>query len=181
LHPYRIAGWILGVFAILFLAFVAIGILLPARWEADRALEIEAPPDTVFSFVDGAGKWLDWTPNLESGSELFGPEQGVGSGRRWDDENYGKGEFVITESLPPRELRYHVDVEGGSIKIDGRIQLEPTPSGTRVTWREEGDFGWNPILGYLAGRMNSLQGAQLEASLASLKDAAEAAVRSPPA
>jgi hypothetical protein len=87
---------------------------------------------------------------------------------------------VITSSEAPREVGYEVLVEDGAIRIVGRMQLEPTPSGTRLTWREEGDFGWNPLLGYMAGRMEELQGAQMDASLASLRQIAEGAVRSQP-
>jgi hypothetical protein len=39
---------------------------------------------------------------------------------------------------------------------------------TRVIWEEAGDFGWNPLLGYLAGRMGTLQGEQLSFALETL-------------
>jgi hypothetical protein len=82
---------------------------------------------------------------------------------------YGQGEFVVRAAASPNEVSYEVLVEDGAIRIRGRIQLERDGGGTLLRWREEGDFGWNPLLGYLADRMNELQGTQMEASLASLK------------
>ena len=180
MHPYKIIGLVLGAIAVLFGGFMLVGVLLPGGWQAERTAEIAAPPEVLFSYMNGAGRWEEWTPTLESGSVPFGPAEGVGSGRRWNDPTYGTGEFVITSSEAPREVDYEVRVEDGTIRIIGRVELEPTTSGTRMTWREEGDFGWNPILGYMAARMDELQGAQMDASLASLRQVAEDAVRSRP-
>jgi hypothetical protein len=179
-HLYKILGLVFGAIGFLFGGFMLVGILLPGGWQAERTAEIAAPPEVLFSYMNGAGRWEEWTPTLESGSVRFGPAEGPGSGRRWNDPTYGTGEFVITSSEAPREVGYEVRVEDGAIRIIGRVELEPTTSGTRLTWREEGDFGWNPILGYMAARMDELQGAQMDASLASLRQVAEGGVMSPP-
>ncbi len=168
MNPVRIAGVVLGTIALLLFAVLAVGFLLPGGWEVERSARIDAPPEVVFPFVARAAAWEAWTPSPESGSENFGPEEGPGSGRRWDDEGYGQGEFVITATTRPHEVRYAVSVEDGAIRIEGILTLAANDGGTRIVWEERGDFGWNPLLGYLAGRMESLQGAQLEASLASL-------------
>lgn len=180
MHPYRIAGLVLGAFALLTGGFLVVGLLLPSGWTAERTALISAPPETLFPLVEAAERWGDWTPSPDSGVEIFGPDAGAGSGRRWDDPGYGQGEFVIVESQPPEAIRYAVEVEGGSIRIEGALRIEPTPAGSRVHWREEGHFGWNPLLGYLAGRMDELQGAQMEASLAALQRLAESEVTSLP-
>jgi hypothetical protein len=172
-HPYRIAGIFLGGIAILILGFLVVGFLLPSGWSAERSVQIEAPAEGIFPYLSRAESWGEWTPSPETGVEHFGPDEGVGSGRRWDDEINGEGEFVVTESLPPTDLRYEVSVEGGSIRILGHLHLEANGEGTLLHWSEEGDFGWNPLLGYLAKRMNELQGVQLEASLAKLKSVVE--------
>lgn len=167
--PLRIVGLLLGAFALLLITILAIGFLLPSDWNAQRDAWIDAPPEEVFPFLHGAEVWQLWTPSPETGVELFGPATGVGSGRRWDDPGYGKGEFVILEADPAQRVAYRVEVEDGSIVIQGWLELEGESSGTRVRWYEEGDFGWNPLLGYLAGRMGDLQGGQLEASLSFLR------------
>ena len=169
MHPFRIAGIVLGALALALSVFLAIGLLLPGGWEVERDRFLPASPQEVYPWLVRAEAWGEWTPSPEEGVELFGPEEGVGSGRRWDDPGYGEGEFVVTHATRNREVRYRVEVEGGAIVIHGRILLEAEGDGARLLWREEGDFGWNPILGYVAGRMNELQGAQLEASLTRLE------------
>ena len=180
MHPYKIAGLGLGAVGLLFGCFMIVGILLPGGWEAERTIDIQAHPQEVFPFVNGANQWEEWTPSPESGIELFGPTAGIGSGRRWDDPAYGQGEFLIVDSDLPTRVAYQVVVEDGAIEIRGLLELEQVPDGTRILWREEGNFGWNPLLGYLATRMNELQGAQLDASLTSLKELVESRVRSQP-
>lgn len=169
MHPYKIAGLILGALGLLFGGFMVVGFLLSGRWEAERSAEIAAPPETVFEHLDSSREWGAWTPSPSTGTEHFGPVEGPGSGHRWDDPDFGQGEFVIVEAEPARFLRYQVMIEGGAIQIEGILELEPVPGGTRVRWREVGDFGRNPLLGYVAGRMGELQGAQLEASLTELE------------
>jgi len=175
LQPTRIAGLILGSIALLFVAFLLVGVLLPSGWVAERSTRIEAPAEVILPYLVSARRWTEWTPSPESGIEFTGPESGAGSASRWDDPGYGAGEFRIREVLRNEEVAYDVTVEDGAITIVGRLALTADGGGTLVTWREEGDFGWNPLLGYLAGRMDALQGAQLEASLAKLKGLVEAA------
>lgn len=167
--PVRIAGIVLGGVAAIILGVLAIGFILPSEWSVERTALIAAPPEEIFPHLEAAGAWTAWTPSPETGVELFGPATGEGSGRRWDDPGYGQGEFVIRELVPPREIRYEVQVEGGAIRIDGHLRLEPLREGTYVVWQERGDFGWNPLLGFLTGRMDELQGDQLERSLRNLK------------
>lgn len=165
----RIAGITFGIIGALLLGFLGIGMLLPSTWEVERSTWIRATPDRVFPELNSARAWERWTPSPESASEYFGPGEGEGSGRRWDDPGYGEGSFVITASDPTRSVGYGVEVEGGSIRIEGTLDLEAERDGTRVTWVERGDFGRNPLLGYLAARMEELQGVQLEASLETLR------------
>jgi uncharacterized protein YndB with AHSA1/START domain len=167
--PYLVAGTVLGVLALSFATLLVVGFLLPSGWEAERAVRLGVPAEMVFPYLSAADRWGAWTPSPETGVELFGPPEGPGSGRRWDDPMYGQGEFVVRAAASPNEVSYEVLVEDGAIRIRGRIQLERDGGGTLLRWREEGDFGWNPLLGYLADRMNELQGTQMEASLASLK------------
>lgn len=179
LHPFRIAGIVLGAFAAVCAAFLLVGLTLPATWEAERTTRIQASPDEIFPLLSSASRWEEWTPTPASGVELFGPRAGPGSGRRWDDATYGEGEFVITSAVPVREVVYEVAVEEGAIRVRGEIELTAVGGDTRIRWRETGDFGWNPLLGYLAGRMGEMQGEQLGLSLEALRRLVERGVREP--
>lgn len=182
----------MGILALLTLGALAVGFLLPSTWEARAETVIDAPPEAVFPWVASGAGWRAWTPGPESGVEAFGPDVGPGSGYRWDDPGYGKGEFVLTRAdLAGGEIRYRVEVEGGSIVVEGHLLLEAVPAldpdqaaegvlRTRLRWEEAGDFGWNPLLGYLSGRMESLQGEQLAQSLRALRTRVEGGVAPPP-
>ena len=87
----------------------------------------------------------------------------------WDDPRYGKGRFRILRSLPEEGIDYEVLIEGGALTISGTIKIRPEAGGTRLEWREAGDFGWNPLLGYSARRMGSTQGTAMMASLEKLR------------
>lgn len=174
MHLTRIATWVMGTLAALTLGSLLLGFLLPSTWSAEATIEIEAPPEAIYAYLESAEGWARWTPSPNEGIEPFGPERGVGSGRSWDDPGYGSGRFEITFLDPNREVRYLVLVEDGAIRIEGHLVLEPFLDAagsqrTRIAWEEFGDFGWNPMLGYLAGRMSTLQGEQLQASLETLR------------
>jgi hypothetical protein len=158
---------------------MVLGVILPEGWEAEASIEVQATPAQVFPLLNRAARWEEWTPSPESGTEYFGPDEGAGSGRRWDDLGYGQGEFVILSSQPSRSVAYAVQVEEGAIEIQGRIDLDSVSRGTIIRWTEIGDFGWNPLLGYLASRMSNLQSVQLNASLSNLKELVESDIRSP--
>jgi carbon monoxide dehydrogenase subunit G len=82
----------------------------------------------------------------------------------------GDGVFTILSTILDREVRYRVEVQGGRMVTKGTLRLTAEGSGTQVTWQEQGDFGRNPLLGYVARSMDRLQGAQMEGSLARLRE-----------
>lgn len=168
MRPFKLAAMVTGGIGLILILVLAVGVALPSTWEVERSVQIQASPDQIFEHLHSAAAWENWTPSPDSGVERFGPAEGEGSGRRWDDPGYGAGEFVITQADAPERLAYQVEVEGGSIRIEGELRLESMADGTQLRWIERGDFGWNPLLGYLAGRMEAMQGDQLQASLDSL-------------
>jgi len=170
----RIGAWIFGVLAGILLLYLAVGLALPGRWEAEQSGLLPAPPSEVYPFLADLDAWGAWTPFPDSGLESFGPPSGAGAGIRWDDERYGSGEARITSAELNRHVEYQVLIEGGSLTIQGTISLEPEGDGTRIRWREEGDFGWNPLMGYAARGMSGSQGEAMRASLRRLAEAVEA-------
>jgi hypothetical protein len=61
------------------------------------------------------------------------------------------------------------------------MRLSAEGGGTRIRWREQGDFGANPLMGYWARFMERAQGAELEKALDRLGSVAEAARARAPA
>ncbi len=160
----------MGTLAFVTLTFVLVGILLPSTWEAEAERTLAAPPESIFPLLEEAQAWSAWTPSPDSGLELFGPDRGAGGGFRWDDPGYGKGTFTLGQVDPNGRITYAVEVEGGMIRIEGVLTLVSQENGTRIVWQESGDFGWNPLLGYMARRMPTLQGEQLAFALVALEE-----------
>jgi hypothetical protein len=169
---------IFGGIALVLLLFLAVGLFLPGRWSVEESLVIEAGADEIFPWLDTVSLWEEWTPWPEESGEADGPASGVGAARTWDDPVFGAGSFTIVESRPPRRIAYTVLVEGGAMQVDGEFTLAPSAAeherpGTLVTWSESGDFGWNPLLGYVALTMSRSQGEELRRGLDRLARAVE--------
>lgn len=159
-----------GALALLAALFVGVGILLPGTVEVTRSVEIAAAPDDVFAFLDDLDAWTEWTPWGDVQSRLEGPPSGPGARRVWDDPRLGSGSLTIVGANPPHSVDYLVEVEGGSLRFEGRITVEARAGGSLVTWTERADLGWNPLLGWTALNMEESQGRQLQESLDRLRE-----------
>lgn len=155
--------------ALLLLLFLGIGFALPGTWEVSRQHLVAAPPEAVFPHLDSPARWEGWVPWPETGARFEGPPEGVGAARGWDDPEWGDGLFTLTAVDPLRRVDYTVEVEEGRMRTEGTLTLTPWEGGTLVEWTERGDFGWNPLMGWVARFMDRLQGRELERSLARLE------------
>jgi carbon monoxide dehydrogenase subunit G len=173
--PFSLGTRVLGGAAALLILALAVGALLPGTWSAERSVEIDATPESVFSRLDAPEGWRRWTPWPDSGLAAEGPSRGPGARLVWSDRELGEGSWEIVESDPPARMTYRVEVHGpGTMRTSGTVLVEPVAAGARVRWREEGDFGWNPLMGYWARFMERAQGGEMEKSLARLKAIVEA-------
>jgi hypothetical protein len=157
------------------LIFLSVGFVLSGEWRAERTVSIAAPAEVVWPMIADLRRWDDWAPLGEVEGIFPGATTGPGAVREWDDPAWGYGSVTIRELQEGRRLAYDVRVEGG-LQTAGTLLLEASGAAeTRVTWREEGDFGWNPLLSWFAWGMEARQGAQLERGLQQLRALAEGA------
>lgn len=156
--------------AILMILLLGIGFVLPGTWTVERSHTLASSPEAVFPYLNSPATWEAWVPWPEAGARFEGPPQGPGSARGWDDPEWGDGVFTITAEDPLRSVSYRVDVEEGRMTTTGTVTLLPRGDSTTVHWREEGDFGWNPLMGWVARFMDQLQGRELERSLVRLEE-----------
>jgi hypothetical protein len=164
----KLGAKIFGILGGSLVLYLLLGLLMPGTWVARQEALVSSPPSAVFPYLNRMDLWQSWAPMPESGSESFGPPEGVDAGIRWDDPQYGRGQIQITGSFPNTEVTYSVEVEGGALRIEGKFALAPEGSGTRIEWEEAGDSGRNPLMGYAARGMSSSQGEAMRISLGRL-------------
>ena len=163
--PFGPGVTILGSGAVILISFLFIGILLPGTWTAEASARLPAYPEDVFLHLDSPSDWSQWTIWPDSGVQMIGPSSGAGSGFIWDDPELGTGAFTIVEVQQAEIVRYQVEMQGGAMHIDGVLELSLEQGDTRILWRESGDLGTNPLMGYWALSMDRVQSAELEKSL----------------
>ena len=159
---------VFGGIATVLVTLMLIGFVLPGTWSAEASIQIEAAPTEVFPLLNDLSRWDTWTNWGDIESELSDPPRSAGASRNWDDPNFGSGSVTITSSVAPTFVRYEVEVEGGA-SVSGELRIEALEGGSRVTWREAGDLGRNPLMGYVARNMPKSQGVQLAEGLEKLR------------
>jgi hypothetical protein len=167
--PFSIGTRVLGGGAALLILFLVVGFLLPGTWSAQGSVQVEAPPEAVFPWLDSPRAWTRWTPWPDTGLVVAGPPHGVGAVFSWDNTDLGDGRFEVVEADSPRLVRYRVDVQKRTMRTDGTLRIEAKDGGTFVRWREQGDFGHNPLMGYWARFMRKAQSAEMAKDLSRLK------------
>lgn len=155
----------ISVVAVGLLLFVGLGAILSGEWEARRERILPLPADSVYAELTSIEGWSTWGSLGAVESEQSGPPRGAGATVRWDDPQWGEGEWTLTEANAPSDVTYEVRVEGGALVTRGHLTLTSVPEGTRVEWVETGDFGWNPLLAFLALGMDRMQGEEMDKSL----------------
>ena len=163
--PFSFGTKILAGAASVLLLLLLLGYLLPAEWEAEATAYMPASPAAVFRFLDSPEGWRAWTPWPESGVERSGPPRGEGAGLSWDDAELGSGSFTLSLVTEAERVEYSVEVGGGAMRATGVVILSAEDGGVRVTWREAGDLGRNPLMGYWALSMDRAQSDELAKGL----------------
>jgi uncharacterized protein YndB with AHSA1/START domain len=175
--PFSWATKVLAGGALALATFLVVGLFLPTAFQVEASRLVNASPEAIFRYLDSPEGWRDWTTWPESGLERSGPSRGEGARIAWKDLDLGTGSFTITKAVPYERIEYRVEVSGGTMYTDGAITLLTEPGGVRVTWRESGDLGNNPLMGYWGLLMEPAQSEELAKGLERL---AELATAEPP-
>lgn len=165
----KLGAKIFGVLSGVLIFYLLAGLILPGTWEADVDVLIPAPPSVVFPYLNRMDRWVLWNQMPESATQMEGPSEGVGTALMWDDAQYGEGQVRIVSSEEDSRVEYEVEVEGGALRIHGVLSLNPEGAGTRLHWVEQGDFGWNPLMGYAARGMAESQGEAMRTNVETLR------------
>lgn len=169
--PFSIGVIVLGGGAVLGVLFLVVGYMLPTDFEATAERVVDVSPEAVFRYLDSPEGWRDWTTWPESGLERSGPARGEGARLAWNDPELGTGSFTLTRVTAPERVEYSVEV-GGSMVTEGAVELTEESDGVRIAWRERGNLGRNPLMGWWALSMDRAQSDELVKGLERLETVA---------
>jgi hypothetical protein len=173
----RIALW--GV-AGLFVAVTGVGLILPQAISVERSIVIDAPADQIYplisSFKEG---WVAWSPfgkaeDPEMQIRYTGPLAGAGAGQVWDSPKQGDGHMEIVRADKERGVEYELAVMHDRFRMNGSLLCAPAGKGTRVTWRDDIQYGFSPYYRYMGVAVKRPLAAAFEHGLGQLKRVAEA-------
>jgi uncharacterized protein YndB with AHSA1/START domain len=144
--------WLLilvGLFVVLLLLVVMIGVLLPKEHTVTRAMRLKQPPAAVWQAITDYNKFPEWRHDVERVEPL--PASIGKSG--WVETVKGAGRIPleITQSMPPQRLVTHIADPNLPFGGDWVYEITATPDGAGSTLRitENGSVS-NPIFRFVS-------------------------------
>ncbi len=153
------------------------GLTLPGEWHVERSILIRAAPSEIYPLVETPKEWPEWSPWSKRGDataelEFEGAETGKGAIFSWQGETLGIGRLTLVSAEPDAAVTYRLRLGGADFSKNGRIELHPLGSETRVVWIDGGDLGGT--LGRIfRRRLEESVAADFAASLKRLKTVVE--------
>lgn len=175
---------ILGGIAILLIAIVALGFVLPDKAHIEREIVINAPQEDVYTLISDFGEWDRWSPwaAIDPDAEYSYSGSGVGQRMEWksDHPDVGNGAQEITALDEPSRVVTALDF-GDMGQAEAAFTLEPAEGGaTKVIWSFDSNMRkgvpvyMKPMSTYMGFFMDGFLGPAYEEGLANLKREAEA-------
>ncbi len=150
----------------------------PDTFQVERSVDIKAPPEKIFAFINDFHRWQEWTPYDKDPAmkkTYGGSAMGKGATYAWEgNKEVGKGEISITDATSPGkvELALHMiaPFEGRNHVV---FTMLPQGDATHVVWAMDGSSPYPAKLIGLFMDMDKMIGKDFEVGLAKLKTAAE--------
>ncbi len=145
--------------------------------KVQRSLDVNAPPEKVWPYFVDPQKIMQWCLTFKKFEYTNGKQSGVGTPVYIEEQAGGplmKMNFEITECVENQEVTLRM-LSGPMLKsYQQRWSLEVGPTGTRVSFAEEIEFGMG-FIGKLLGSMEEKSApATIDKTLARLKTLVEA-------
>jgi hypothetical protein len=154
----------------------------PAPLIVTRSVEVDAPPEQVWSMISDLPRMGELSPE-NAGGRWLGAATGPARGARFRGANRSgwrrwSTAVEVTECEPPRRFAFEVRAVGLSV-ARWSYDVSPRPGGCTVTetWHDQRGRAMH-VIGQLAsgvGDRAGFTGQSIEATLAALKARAEAA------
>lgn len=171
---------IIGIaIVVLIVALLVYAMTKPDSFRIERAANINAPPEKIFSFINDFHNWVAWSPWEKIDPALKRAYSGTTSGKgavyEWEGNNQvGQGRMEISDTSPPSHLLIKLDfLKPFEAHNTAEFTLNGAGQSTNVTWAM---YGPQPFLAKVMSlflSMDTMVGGQFETGLANLKTVAE--------
>jgi len=171
---------LLGIIALI----LVVAAFLPGSYTVERSVEIAKPPEVVYPLVADYNNWLKWSPwpkmDPDAKQTVTGTAGAAGHSWSWEGEKSGVGSMTLAQVEENRSVQSKlVFKKPMNSEADDYILLEPTPTGTKVTWRNTGNLPY-PVGRFFGLGVEGMLGPQFEEGLAGVKSIAESIEEPPP-
>lgn len=167
----KIALKLTGGIAAVLVLLVIVAFLLPRSYRVERSALLHATPEAVQSRVADVRAWKAWGVWYERDPKMeiiySEPATGAGAWTSWASESQGSGKLTLT-AVAPNAVDYVLEFPDLGTRSTGSLSFAPEGDGTRVTWRDEGDLGMNPVNRWFGLFIERMIGPDFENSLANL-------------
>ena len=153
-------------FVILFLIVTSIGLLFPSTVRVSRAINISAPYDTVYNYLNNVTYWKLWMDGADSTTIKFISTNTQGQGAVI---KIGTGNVSITR-ITADSILTEWKSEQGNIQTSGfRLVTDTVHKITTVQWYFEQHVEWYPWERFGSMANDKILGPIMEQSLDKLK------------
>jgi uncharacterized membrane protein len=153
-------------FIVLFSLTTAIGLLFPSTVKVSRAVNISAPYDTVYKYIEDVKYWNLWMAGADAGTISFISAKTAGKGTV---ATIGTGQVTITATAKD-SICSEWKSKNGNIQRSAFIVLaDSSKSTTTVQWYFQQEIGWYPWERFGSMANDKLLGPVMEQSLDKLK------------
>jgi uncharacterized protein YndB with AHSA1/START domain len=151
----------------------------PDTFRVQRALDISAPPEKIFSILTDLRRSIEWSPYENKDPDMkrshSGADTGKGAVYEWDgDGNVGAGRIEIADVSPPSRVTLKLDMIRPFMAnniVD--YTMERSGGATRVTWSMHGPMPYPAKVLSTFVDMDRMVGTDFEVGLRNLKAYAE--------
>jgi hypothetical protein len=162
-----VAAGLVSITAIGSLASLA---LLPKTIHVERSAVISAAPKVVFAALSSPKTFHQFNPFKDVNPDLqgvtSGPAQGLGAQYSWRSSG-GNGSQTIVSMKQDAEIKMQLEL-GFRGRPTQTFLISPVEDGSKVTWVQDGDLGYNPVARIIGTTLDSKLGPVYENGLKKL-------------
>jgi hypothetical protein len=162
----------LTLVTLLVLALV-VGLCMPKEWSVERSLVVNAESAKIHPIVGNLESWPRWMPWMEDDPQMRITFEGTageaGSKMSWISEEMGNGLMTTVKSDPAAGFEYELMMDEFEEPAHGSIVYAAEGTSTRVTWKDTGTLGSNPLMRLMGPVLEGMLGHYFDKGLANVK------------